>query len=163
MHSESLRELPTYETSKCQQTGKFSPFWKIGQCYSQQLLFLRRKKIGVGFFFYFSFTRRWVVRYSCFDFFQLSGLWNTLTYQIRRTATYIYVEIRKMLNFPRICSGDWNICAEYDLRGRLPLTGALTVTGTGKPTFRCLITNLIITNGNISHYQNAEHLKTCRF
>ena len=27
-------------------------------------------------------------------------------------------EIHKMLNFPSICSGDWNICAEYDLRGR---------------------------------------------
>ena len=49
---------------------------------------------------------------------QLSGLWNTyLKYQIRRTATYIYVEIYKMLNFPSIYSEDWNIWVEYDLRG----------------------------------------------
>ena len=111
-------------------------------------------KIGVGLekqaaIFYISFTRRWIVWYSYFDFFssaiwrcfQLSGLWNTyLTYQKRHTATYVYVEIYKMLNFPSICSGDWNICAEYDLRGPLPLTGALTLTGTRKPTVRCLIT-----------------------
>ena len=45
-----------------------------------------------------------------------------------------------MLNFPSKCSRDWNICAVYDLRGRLPLTGALTLTGTRKPTVRCLIT-----------------------
>ena len=90
------------------------------------------EKLGVGLekqtaIFYFNFTRRWVVEYSCFDFyssakwryFQLSGLWNTyLTYQIRRTATYVYVEIRKMLNFLSICSRDWNICVEYDLRGQ---------------------------------------------
>ena len=116
--------------------------------------FYAREKIGVGLekqaaIFHFSFTRRWEVWYSCFDFFssaiwrcfQLSGLWNThLTYQIRCIATYIYVEIHKMLNFPSICSGDWNICAEYDLRGRLPLTGALTLMWTRKPTVRCLIT-----------------------
>ena len=91
--------------------------------------------------FYFHFTRRRVVQYSCFDFFyqckkryfQLSGLWNTyLTYQIRRTATNVHFEIHKMLNFPSICSGDWNICAEYDLRGRLSLTWALTLLGTRK-------------------------------
>ena len=112
------------------------------------------EKIGVGLekqaaIFCFSFTRRWVVRYSCFDFFssavwsyfQLSGLWNTyLPYQIRHTATYIYVEMHKMLNFQSICSGDWNICAKYDLQGQLPLTGALTLIGTRKPTVRCLIT-----------------------
>ena len=112
------------------------------------------EKIGVGLekqatIFYFNFTRRWVVQYSCFEFFhsalwryfQLSGLWNTnLTYQIRRTATYVYVEIHKRLNFPSICSGNWNICAEYDLQGPLPHTGALTLTGTRKPTVRCLIT-----------------------
>ena len=37
------------------------------------------EKIGVGLekqeaIFYFSFTRRWVVRYSCFDFFS-SAIW----------------------------------------------------------------------------------------
>ena len=70
-----------------------------------------------------------------------AGPGNTyLTYQIRCIATYIYVEIHKMLNFPSICSGDWNICAEYVLRGRLPLTEAFTLTGTRKPTVRCLIT-----------------------
>ena len=60
-------------------------------------------------FFYFSFTRRRVVQYSCFDFFtsakwryfQLSGLWNTyLTYWIRRTATHVHFQIHKVLNFP---------------------------------------------------------------
>ena len=30
---------------------------------------------------------------------------------LNKTATYVYVEIHKMLNFPSICSGDWNICA----------------------------------------------------
>ena len=114
------------------------------------------KEIGVGLekqaaIFYFNFTRRWEVQYSCFDFFSgaiwryflLSGLWNTyVTYQIRRTATYVYVEIHKMLNFPSTRSGVWNICTEYDLRGRLPLTGALTLTGTRKPTVRYLITRL---------------------
>ena len=30
-----------------------------------------------------------------------------------------------MLNFPSFCSGDWNICAKYDLWGRLPLTGGI--------------------------------------
>ena len=77
------------------------------------------EKIGVGLekqaaIFYFSFSRRWVFRYSCFDFFfnaiwgyfQLSGLWNTyLTYQIRRSATYIYVEIHKILNFRAFVPG----------------------------------------------------------
>ena len=56
------------------------------------------EKIGTGLEkqaanFYFNFTRRWVVRNSCFDFFssakwryfQLSGLWTTsLTYQINK-------------------------------------------------------------------------------
>ena len=138
-------------------------------------------KIGVGFekpaaIFYFNFTRRLVVQYSCFDFFssaiwryfQLAGLWNTyLTYQIRRTATSVYVEIHKMLNFPSICSGDWNICAEYDLRDRLPLTGTLTLTRTRKPTqvtdYKAWFWGLIIPYGNISHYQNTSHLKTYRF
>ena len=60
------------------------------------------------------------------SYFQLSGLWNTyLTYQIRCTTTYLYVDI------PSICSGDW---------GRLPLTGAFTLMETRKPTVRCLIT-----------------------
>ena len=39
--------------------------------------------------------------------------------------------------------------AEYDLRGQLPLTGALTLTGTRKPTVRCLITR--------PHYPLREH------
>ena len=112
------------------------------------------------------FTWRKVVQYSCFDlfssaewrYFQLSGLWNTcLKHQTRRTATYVYVEIQKMLNFPSICSVDWNICAEYDLRGRLPLTETLTLMGTWRPTVRCPITRpdypllqgLIILYGNI--------------
>ena len=153
----------TYETSKCQQTGVLlicwffvnfmDIFWKIGLLFPTTFI-STSEKIGVGLekqaaIFYFYFTRRWVVRYSCFYFFssaiwryfQLSGQWNTyLTYQTRRTATYIYVEIHKMLNFSSICSGDWNICAEYDLWGRLPLTGALTLTGPRKPTVRCLIT-----------------------
>ena len=161
-------------------------------------------------------------------FFQLSGLWTTyLTYQINRTATYVYVEIHKMprglkylcritktslYNFdplkphfyivklgftgvyiiflisaqnidcgyslepPRRGGSNeypqsmfwaeiWKISEflsenfhfflvvkfslylnrrvfvmEYDLRGQLPLTGALTLTGTRKPTVRCLIT-----------------------
>ena len=88
-----------------------------------------------------------MARYSYFDlfssaiYFQVSGLWHTyLTYQIKRTATYVYVEIHQMLNFPSICFGDWNICAEYDLRGQLPLTEVLTLTGARKPTVRCLIT-----------------------
>ena len=70
-----------------------------------------------------------------------------------------------MLNFPSVCSEDWNICTEYYLKGQLPLTG------TRKPTFKCLITRPdypllqgpIIPYGNISHCQNALHLKTCRF
>ena len=80
------------------------------------------------------------VKFTKWEIYGSTGLWNTyLTYQIRRTATYVYVETHKML-FRSICSGDWNICAEYDLRGWLPLTGALTLTGTKKPTVRCLIT-----------------------
>ena len=105
------------------------------------------EKIGMGLKkqatnFYFIFTQRRVVQYSCFDFFfsnakwryfQLSGLWDTyLTYQIRRTATHVHFEIHKMLNFSRICSSGWNICVEYDFRDRLPLTGALILTGTRK-------------------------------
>ena len=91
--------------------------------------------------FYFNFTQRRVVRYSCFDFFscanwryfQLSGLLNTyLSYQIRCTATYVHVEIHKILNFPGICCGDWNICAEYDLRGRQPLTVGINPYGDKK-------------------------------
>ena len=90
-----------------------------------------------------------VVRYSCLDFFssaiwwyfQLFGQWSIyLTYQIRCTATYIYVEIHKMRNFPSICSGDWHICAEYDLGGRRTLKEALSLMGTRTPTIRCLIT-----------------------
>ena len=80
-----------------------------------------------------------------------------LTYQIRRTATYDYVEIHMIQNFPSICSGYWTICAEYDLRVRLLITGTLTLTGTRKPTVRCLITRPDY--GNISHYQNSPHLK----
>ena len=104
------------------------------------------EKIGVGLKkqaanFYFNFTWRRVVQYSCFDFFtrakwryfQLFWLWNTyLTYRTRHAATHVHFEIRKMLNFPSIYSRDWNICAEYDLWGRLPLTGALNLTGTRK-------------------------------
>ena len=139
----------TYETSKCQQTGKFSWFIGIFHPFHRHILKNRTvlfpttfistsEKIGMSLeeqaaIFYFSFTWRWVVRFSSFDFFssaiwryfQLSGLWNTyLIYQIRCTATYIYDEIHKMLNFPSICSGDWNICAEYDLRGRYPYGGS---------------------------------------
>ena len=104
------------------------------------------EKIRVGYFFLFQFHPEmgspvflfWLLLQCNF---QLSGLWNTyLTYQIRRTATYVYVEIHKMLNFLSLCSGVWNIYAEYDLRGRLPLTGALTLTRTRKPTVRYLIT-----------------------
>ena len=45
-----------------------------------------------------------------------------------------------MLNFPSICSGDWNICAEYDLEADT-LTGALTLTRTRTLAVRCLITS----------------------
>ena len=107
--------------------------------------------------FLFYFFSRAIWRY-----FQPSGLWN-LTYQIRRTATYIYVEIHKMLNFPSICSGNWNMCAEYALRGRLSLTWALTLTGTRCQLSGVWLKGLIIAYGNISHYQNAPHFKTCRF
>ena len=47
------------------------------------------EKIGVGLEkqaanFYFSFTRRWVVRYSCLDFFpvQNEGIFSYLDYEI---------------------------------------------------------------------------------
>ena len=93
------------------------------------------EKIGVGLKkkqvanFYFNFTRRKVLRYSCFVFFSFffqckmrvfSSIWTMkyLTFQIRCTATYVNVEIHKMLNFPKICSIYWNICA--DLQSRLP-------------------------------------------
>ena len=137
MHSKSLRELPalTYETSECQRTGKFSWFIYFRQFQrqilkTQTILFpksfistsektvLGLKKQAANF--YFNFTQRKAVRYSCFDFFssekwryfQLSGLWITyLTYHIRRTATNVYTEIHKMLNFPSI-PGTWNICAK---------------------------------------------------
>ena len=101
----------------------------------------QQKKNKQAPIYYFNFTRRWVVRYSYFDFFSsaiwryipLSGLWNThLTYQIRRTATYVHVEIHKMLNFPTVCSGDWTICAEYDLWGRLPFYGGINPYGDKK-------------------------------
>ena len=92
-------------------------FEKIGQCYFSTL-----EKQAANF--YFNFTGGIPV-FTFFSkakwrYFQLFGLWTTyLTYQTRRTATFVYVEIHKMLNFPRIHSGDWNICAEYDLRGWL--------------------------------------------
>ena len=118
-------------------------FWRKKRIMLFPATFISASEKQAANFFLFNFTRRRVVRYSCFDFFSsekwryflLPGLWNTyLAYQIRRAATYVYVEIHKVLNFPRICSGDWNICAEYDLRGWLSLTGALTLTGTRKPT-----------------------------
>ena len=85
-----LRKLQamTYETSKCQQTGNFSWFIDFFHQFHKHLLKNRTmlfpatfistsKKIGMGLekqaaIFYFNFTRRWVVRYSCFDFFQCS-------------------------------------------------------------------------------------------
>ena len=75
------------------------------------------KNTRLTFFFLFNFTRRrslillfWFFFRCKMRYFQLSGLCYTyLTYQIRHTATYIYVEIHKMLNFSSICSGDWNI------------------------------------------------------
>ena len=33
------------------------------------------------------------------------------------------VEIHKMLNFPSICSGHWDIFAKYDLRATTPYWG----------------------------------------
>ena len=37
-----------------------------------------------------------------------------------------------MFNFLSICSGNWNICAEHDLRCRLPLTGGINPYGDKK-------------------------------
>ena len=76
------------------------------------------QNIGVGLEkqaadFYFDFTQRRVVRYSCFDFFpaQNEGIFWAMKYLIiskisnkSPSATYVYVEIHKMLNFPSICS-----------------------------------------------------------
>ena len=87
-----------------------------------------------------------------------------LTYQIRRTATHVNFEIHKMLNFLSICSRDWNICNDYDLRDRLPLTGALTLMGTRKPIhhkaiFMAVFWNfyMILLNRELQIYANVAY------
>ena len=75
----------------------------------------KKKKIKKAANFSFNFTRRWGSSIFLFwPFFQrkkkkkvFSAIWAmkylfTVIYQIRRTATYVYVEIHKMLNFASI-------------------------------------------------------------
>ena len=87
MHSKSLHELPatTYETAKCNYKWVSSPDLLIFRQFHRHILkngtmlfpatfISTSEKIGVGLekqraIFFFNFTQRWVVQYSCFDFF----------------------------------------------------------------------------------------------
>ena len=89
------------------------------------------EKISVGLKkqaanFQFNFTGRKVARYSCFDFFPQCKMVFTAIWAMKYLfnisnktfCNLVYVELYTMLNFPSVCTGDWNIYAEYDLRGR---------------------------------------------